>query len=82
MMMLDRKFDQTDGKTYWGYDLEEDTYLQKRFIMTDCSLQGLPDEEALRKLYGYRGFIETFARRDDLFERLHNKKGNLPRSLR
>ena len=82
MRMLDRKFDRADGKTYWGYDLEADTYLQKQFIMTDCNLQGLSDDEALRKLYGYRGYIETFLSRDDLFERLRNKKSNLPRSLK
>ena len=77
MKVLDRKYDDTVCATIWAYDLEDETYLGARFLMTPLNLRGLSGEEVIKRLYAYSGKIESFETSEELFNRLHKKLNKL-----
>lgn len=74
MFKIGEFYSREDQASYYGYDLDRHTYLGRRYVVTDLNLEGLMPMEALEKLLGYSGFVESFKTKDGVKNMLNGKK--------
>lgn len=60
-ILVKKIFSVEDGDFLYGYDLVNETYMGARYIVTmGLNLDALSQNEALQKLYAFRGHIFRF----------------------